>query len=80
MRRWSTQNIHQTFDAACKAHYECNSFLVSSPNAELMTQTNLKFKKLSVVTLTSSTLIVIWTKIEIEVDAETLLVDTKGAF
>ena len=62
--RLSTQYIHQTFDAACKAHYECNSFPVSFPNVELMTHSNLKFKKFSVATLTSSTLIMIWTKID----------------
>ena len=64
MRCWSTQCILQTFDAACKAHYECNSYPVSSPNVELMTHINLKFKKFSVATLTSSTLIMISTKID----------------
>ena len=37
MRCWPTQYIYQTFDAACKAHYECNSFLFSYLNVELMT-------------------------------------------
>ena len=64
MRCWSTQYINQTFDAACKAHYECNSFPVSYPNVELMTDTNLKLKKFCVATLMSLTLIMIWTKID----------------
>ena len=29
-RYWLTRCIHQTFDAASKAHYECNIFLASS--------------------------------------------------
>ena len=64
MRYWSTQYIHQTFDAACKAHYECNSFPISFLNDELMTHTNMMFKKYSVAILTSSMMIMIWTEID----------------
>ena len=51
-------------DAACKVHYKCN-FTSSLFLSELMTHTNLKLKKSSIASLTSSTLIMIWTKIDL---------------
>jgi len=42
---WSTQRIHQIFNTACEAHYECNYFSVSLSNIELMTCTNSEVQK-----------------------------------
>jgi hypothetical protein len=71
---WLTQYIYQTFDAACKAHYECNSFPISKCRAH--DSHNSEVQKVQRSDLDDD---LDQDRFEeIEVDAGTLLVDTKG--